>query len=132
MTPSFPTRRSSVLSGATPIPLVMPGEEHLIANEGFLELPSLPKRIVLVGGGYIAAEFSHIAARAGADVTILQRGPRMLTRFEPELVNWLMDAFGRIGVRVITDTTVDSIRERGGAYVVHARDRKSTRLNSSH
>lgn len=113
-------RKILIASGARPIPLDIPGEEHLIDNEGFLELPSLPKRIVLVGGGYIAAEFSHIAARAGADVTILQRGPRMLTQFEPELVNWLMDAFDRIGVRVITDTTVDSIRERGGAYVVHA------------
>jgi len=113
-------RKILIASGARPIPLDIPGEEHLIDNEGFLELPSLPKRIVLVGGGYIAAEFSHIAARAGADVTILQRGPRMLTQFEPELVNWLMDAFDHIGVRVITDTTVDSIRERGGAYVVHA------------
>ncbi|BBC71741.1 MULTISPECIES: dihydrolipoyl dehydrogenase family protein [Erythrobacteraceae] len=113
-------RKILIASGARPIPLAIPGEEHLIDNEGFLELPSLPKRIVLVGGGYIAAEFSHIAARAGAEVTILQRGPRMLTQFEPELVNWLMDAFDRIGVRVITDTAVDAIRRSGGKYVVHA------------
>ena len=60
------------------------------------------------------------AARAGAEVTIIQRGPRMLTQFEPELVSWLMDAFDRIGVRVITYTAVDAIRKRGGEYVVHA------------
>ena len=113
-------RKILIASGARPIPLVIPGEKHLIDNEGFLELPSLPKRIVMVGGGYIAAEFSHIAARAGAEVTILQRGPRMLTQFEPELVSWLMDAINRIGVRVITDTTVDAIRERDGEYTVHA------------
>ncbi|MFW2449376.1 MAG: FAD-dependent oxidoreductase [Qipengyuania pacifica] len=113
-------RKILIASGARPIPLDIPGEEHLIDNEGFLELPSLPKRIILVGGGYIAAEFSHIAARAGAEVTIIQRGPRMLTQFEPELVSWLMDAFDRIGVRVITYTAVDAIRKRGGEYVVHA------------
>ena len=62
-------RKILIASGARPIPLAIPGEEHLIDNEGFLELPSLPKRIVMVGGGYIAAEFSHIAARAGAEVT---------------------------------------------------------------
>lgn len=113
-------RKILIASGAKPMPLAIPGEEHLIDNEAFLELPSLPKRIVMVGGGYIAAEFAHIAARAGAEVTILQRGPRMLTQFEPELVSWLMDAFGRIGVRVITDTAVDAIRKSGAEYVVHA------------
>lgn len=116
----FRYRKVLIASGARPMPLAIPGEEHLIGNEGFLELPSLPKRIILVGGGYIAAEFSHIAARGGAEVTIIQRGPRMLTQFEPELVNWLMDAFDRIGVRVIPDTTVESIRKRDRDYVVHA------------
>jgi glutathione reductase (NADPH) len=51
-----------------------------------LALEDLPKRIVMVGGGYIAAEFSHIAARAGAKVTVLERAERMLMRFDPELV----------------------------------------------
>ena len=55
-----------------------------------MALETLPQRILLVGGGYIAAEFSHIAARSGAHVTVIQRGPRMLTHFEPELVGWLI------------------------------------------
>ena len=46
-------------------------------------MEELPARVALVGGG-IAAEFSHIAARAGAKVTILQRGERMLTHFDPD------------------------------------------------
>jgi glutathione reductase (NADPH) len=82
-----------IAAGAEPVKLGIPGEEHLINNEDFLARESLPERIVLVGGGYIAAEFSHIAARAGAQVTILQRGERMLTHFDPDLVEWLMGAF---------------------------------------
>lgn len=66
-------RHVLIAAGAEPVPLNIPGEEFLIDNERFLELSELPKRIVLVGGGYIAAEFSHIAARAGAQVTILQQ-----------------------------------------------------------
>jgi glutathione reductase (NADPH) len=81
----------------------------LITNEEFLALDALPKRIVLVGGGYIAAEFSHIAARAGAKVTVLQRAERMLTRFEPELVGWLMEKFSELGVEVRTGTIVEAI-----------------------
>src|SRR3546814_9151814 len=87
------------------------GEQHLSDNEGFLARETLPQRIVLVGGGYIAAEFSHIAARAGAQVTVFQRGPRMLMHFEPALVGCLMESFGVIDVDVRTGTTV-SARER--------------------
>lgn len=110
--------RILIASGATPIHLGIPGEEHLIDNEGFLAMEALPREIVLVGGGYIAAEFSHIAARAGAQVTIVQHGPRMLAQFEPELVGWLMEAFDTIGVRVVTDTTVTAIERSGNGFVV--------------
>src|SRR6185312_10568053 len=61
-----------IASGAAPVRLGIPGEEHLVNSTDFLEFGALPKRMVLVGGGYIASEFSHIAARAGAQVTILQ------------------------------------------------------------
>lgn len=100
--------------------LGIPGEEHLIDNEGFLALESLPERIVMVGGGYIAAEFSHIAARAGAQVTVLQRGDRMLTHFEPELVGWLMESFQAIGIDVRTGTEVTAIEKAGAAYRITA------------
>lgn len=82
-----------IASGAEPVKLNIPGEEHLLDNEGFLALESLPGRIVLVGGGYIAAGFSHIAARAGAKVTVLQRGDRILKAFDADLVGWLMESF---------------------------------------
>lgn len=114
-------RNILIASGAKPIQLGIPGEEHLIDNEGFLALQSLPRRIVLVGGGYVAAEFSHIAARAGAEVTVLQRGPRMLLQFEPELVGWLMESFERIGVRVVTGTSVEAIERGTGGFLVRAK-----------
>lgn len=106
--------------GAEPIKLHIPGEEHLATNELFLELGELPRRIVLVGGGYIAAEFSHIASRAGAEVTILQQAGRMLTGFDPDLVGWLMDAFKALGVQVRLDSKVEAIEKTAGGYRVHA------------
>ncbi len=56
----------------------------------FLDLDALPRRIVLVGGGYIAAEFFHIAARAGAAVTIFQSGERHTEEIRRRVVDWLM------------------------------------------
>jgi glutathione reductase (NADPH) len=75
---------------------------------------------VLVGGGYIAAEFSHIAARASAQVTILQHGERMLKQFDPDLVAWLMDSFGALSIDVRTKTTVEAIEKTGNTYRVLA------------
>lgn len=108
-----------IASGAEPVRLAIPGEEHLLTNEDFLSLEALPRRIALVGGGYIAAEFSHIAARAGARVTVFQRGPRMLPQFEPELVGWLMDAFASLGVDVRTETSVTAIEKGQSGFTVH-------------
>ena len=111
-------RHILVATGAEPVRLGIPGEEHLVTSEQFMAMESLPRRIVLAGGGYIAAEFSHIAARAGARVTVLQRGPRMLTRFEPELVDWLMEAFAALGTDVRTGTTVTGIERSGDGFTV--------------
>ncbi|MGD9919995.1 MAG: NAD(P)/FAD-dependent oxidoreductase [Pseudorhodoplanes sp.] len=113
-------RHILIAAGAEPVPLGIPGEEHLIDSEAFLDLEHLPQRIVLVGGGYIAAEFSHIAARAGSKVTILQHGEHMLTHFDPDLVGWLMDKFAEVGIAVRTDAEVTSIEKSDGGYLVRA------------
>lgn len=113
-------RNIVIASGAEPVPLGIEGEEHLIDNEDFLNMESLPRRILLVGGGYIAAEFSHIAARTGAKVTILQRGKRMLDGFDPDLVGWMMEKFIELGVDVRTNTEVTRVEKRGDAYFVTA------------
>jgi glutathione reductase (NADPH) len=109
-----------IATGAAPIRLGVAGEENIITSTAFLELERLPRRIVFVGGGYIASEFSHIAARAGAQVTILQGADRMLTRFDPDLVSWLMDKFREIGVDVKLNTRVTSIERDGGIFRVRA------------
>src|SRR5712692_4037763 len=70
-------RHVVVAAGAKPAALGIPGEEHLITSERFLELDQLPSTIVFVGGGYISFEFAHVAVRAGARVSILHRGERV-------------------------------------------------------
>lgn len=113
-------RHVLIASGAEPVPLDLPGEEHVIDNEAFLALERLPRRILLVGGGYIASEFSTIAANAGAEVTILQKGPRMLTGFDADLVGWLMPRFREAGIDVQLNTTLEAIESEGDGFVVRA------------
>ncbi len=113
-------RHVVLASGAEAVRLNIPGEEHLMTNEGFLSLEALPPRIVLVGGGYIAAEFSHIAALAGAKVTVLQHGDRMLKNFDADLAGWLMEKFQALGIDVKTGTTVTGIEKTGSGCRVRA------------
>lgn len=109
-----------IATGARPITLGFPGAEHAITSDTFMELEQLPKQIVMIGGGYIAGEFSHIAARAGASVTVLQRGGRMLPRFDAEVVEWLMASFRQIGIAVRTGHAVIRIEGSRNEFRVSA------------
>lgn len=117
-----------IAAGAVPMRLGIPGEEHLITSTEFLELDQLPKKIVLVGGGFIATEFSHIAARAGAQVAVLQRADRMLTAFDAELVGWLMEKFHEIGIDVRLKTRVSAIDNSDGGLSVRASSNRKDEL----
>jgi glutathione reductase (NADPH) len=110
-----------IAGGARHAPLGIPGEGHLTTSTDFLELDQLPPRVAFVGGGYIAFEFAHIAARAGAEVTILHRGERPLEAFYPDLVGQLVQITRELGVTVHLGTDVTAIDKTGGGLVVHAR-----------
>jgi glutathione reductase (NADPH) len=111
-------RHVLIATGARPAVLSFPGASHLITSDAFMELEQLPGRIVMVGGGYIAAEFSHIAARAGARVTVLQRATQMLPTFDAEVVGWLMEKFAEFGMDVRTENAVTAIEPSSDEYRV--------------
>ncbi|MDE3180363.1 MAG: NAD(P)/FAD-dependent oxidoreductase [Acidobacteriota bacterium] len=111
-------RYITVAAGATPAKLKIPGEELITTSEQFLELDALPRRIVFVGGGYISFEFAHVAARAGAQVTILHRGSRVLAGFDPDLVNLLVEATRDLGVDIRLNTVVDGVEKVSSGLAV--------------
>lgn len=108
-----------IATGAKPAPLHIPGEEYLTTSTQFLELEQLPQRLIMVGGGYISMEFAHISARAGAQVQILHRGSRPLERFDPDLVDRLVQATRDVGIDVRLNTTVKAIEKVAGRLIVH-------------
>ena len=109
-----------VAVGAWPADLHIPGESNLTRSDEFLDLKELPRRIVFVGGGYVAFEFGHIAARAGADVTILHRGARPLEHFDEDLVARLVDRSHEVGIDIRTGATVVAIDGTPGNLKVTA------------
>ena len=109
-----------IAAGAKPAVLSIKGEEHLTTSTEFLNTEQLPKRIIFVGGGYIAFEFAHVAARAGAKVTIIHRGTRPLEGFDHDLVDTLVQATRDLGVEVDLGATVESVRKDDDQFFVAA------------
>jgi len=109
-----------IASGAIPAKLGIPGEEHLIMSEAFLELDELPERLVFVGGGYISMEFANVSVRAGAKVTVLHRGPRPLENFDPDLADKVAEAARHSGIDLRLNSQVDRIEQSADGFVVTA------------
>jgi len=120
-------RHVVIATGARHAPLGIPGEDYLTTSTGFLDLDHLPRRVAFVGGGYIAMEFAHVAARAGAQVHILHRGARPLGGFDADLVGQLLQVTRELGVDVQVNTAVQAIERKGGAFVIHVRVGGETR-----
>lgn len=114
-----------IAAGSKPAVLGIPGEEYLTTSTQFLEIEKLPKRIIFVGGGYIAFEFAHIAARAGAKITILHRGARPLEGFDPDLVDTLVQSTRGLGIDLKLNTTVESVERDGDHFIVTASTKDS-------
>jgi glutathione reductase (NADPH) len=111
-------RRVLIAAGAEPAPLRFSGAERLTTSDGFLDLDRLPPRVLFVGGGYVSFEFAHVAARAGAQVTVLHRGPRPLEAFDPDLVDMLIGRTRELGIRVELGIAVNGVEARGTGLVV--------------
>ena len=120
-------RRVLIAAGAIPAPLKFRGAHHLATSEDFLNLDRMPARIVFVGGGYISFELAHVAARAGADVTILHRGARPLEGFDPDLVDLLVRRTRELGIRVELDLEVLDLDSGGGGLSVRGVQRGTER-----
>jgi glutathione reductase (NADPH) len=109
-----------IATGAKPVPLPISGAGHVITSDDFLELEYLPERVLFIGGGYIAFEFAHIAARADARVVVLDRGERPLKAFDPDLVGKLVERTRGLGVSFHPNAAVEAVEKMADSLRVHA------------
>jgi glutathione reductase (NADPH) len=101
-----------VATGGRPVLPSTPGIEHAISSNEALSLPSLPKRVVIVGGGYIGCEFAGLFHAAGSEVTMLIRGSRLLRAFDVDVSSALMVAYRTKGIRILANVGVSDIAKR--------------------
>jgi glutathione reductase (NADPH) len=111
-----------VATGSHPRRPDVRGAEHAIVSDDALDLPTLPRRVVVVGGGYIGCEFAGIFNAAGSRVTMLIRGDTVLRGFDDDVRAALTMQMRKKGVDVRNDTLVADLERRGDAISVMTLD----------
>ncbi len=86
-----------------------------------MRLPDLPRRMTIVGGGYVAAEFAHVFSALGTQVTQVHRGPALLSHLDEEVSRTFTELAGRQW-EVRLDTVAQKVRRRDDVTVVSLSD----------
>ncbi len=101
-----------VSTGSRPLLPEMPGIEHVITSDGALNLKELPRRVIIVGGGYIGVEFAGIFNALGVKVTMLIRGDTVLRGFDDDVRAFLTQEMRKKGVDIRSEVFVRDIEKR--------------------
>ena len=112
--------RIVLAAGSRPAVPLLAGLDEVpyLTSDDALHLHDLPRRLVILGGGYIAAELAHLFGTLGAEVTIVARGPRLLDREDHEVADRFTAAASRRH-RVMLGAQVAGVRPAGGRVAVH-------------
>lgn len=114
----FTAQRILVAVGGWPNIPDFPGSEHTISSNEALNLPALPERVLVAGGGYIAVEFVGIFRGLGAQTTTMYRGPRILRGFDEDVRSAVEGGMRERGVDFVYDQIIESVEKTSDGLVV--------------
>jgi len=109
------------VGGRASIPAI-PGLDEIpyLTNSGMMEVDFLPAHLVILGGSYIALEFGQMFRRFGSEVTILQRGPRLIEREDEDVSTAVREILENEGVTVHVNVKITRVAKRDGGAMVSA------------
>lgn len=95
------------------------GGENMIVSDDIFTWPNTPKKVVIIGGGYIAVEFAHILHGIGAQVDLLYRGELFLRGFDRDIAAHLAEGMQQSGIHLHFNTDLDTCEKTENGYIVH-------------
>jgi len=105
-------RNILIATGGTPSVPAFPGREHVVTSDQMFDLEPFPKRLLVVGGGYIACEFASIFNGLGAKVTQLYRGEQILRGFDRDVRDFIAAEVRKTGIDLRLGTDVRSVHRK--------------------
>ena len=113
-------------SEARSLPGVEPDSKTILTNREILQLPEIPKTMIVVGAGAVGVEFASIFNSFGTQVTILEMLPRVVPVEDEEISAELDKAFRKKGIQIHTDSTVESVRKDAKGVIVTLKHKDGT------
>jgi glutathione reductase (NADPH) len=118
-TQRYRARHILIACGGTPFVPDFAGREFVITSDEMFDLPAFPRRLLVVGGGYIACEFASIFNGLGAEVTQVQRSGGLLSGFDQDVRHFIASEMGKAGVDIRLNAQVAVVaREDDGSLLV--------------
>ena len=114
-----------IASGARPFTPDIPGAEHGITSNDVFHLPTLPRRMVIAGAGYIATEFAGVFHELGVDVTLINRSETILRGWEPALSDRLLQISMAKGLSFKLNCRLERVEKTEAGLVLHFADGKT-------
>ncbi|MFJ9450034.1 glutathione-disulfide reductase [Herbaspirillum sp. NPDC101397] len=114
-----------VATGGHPTVPEIPGKELGIVSDDFFHLTALPKRSVVLGGGYIAVELASILNGLGSEVTLVYRGKHLLRGMDSELGVFLAEEMRKKGMTILFENNIEAIKSAGAGKRVQLSDGKT-------
>ncbi|MFC3210730.1 mercury(II) reductase [Planomicrobium okeanokoites] len=107
--------RFLIATGAAPAVPAIPGLEEVdyLTSTTLLELKKVPKRLTIIGSGYIGVELGQLFHHLGSEVTLMQRSSRLFKEYDPEISEALTKALTEQGIRLVTGATYERIEQVG-------------------
>ena len=114
-----------IASGARPFTPDIPGAEHGITSNDVFHLPTLPRRMVIAGAGYIATEFAGVFHELGVDVTLINRSETILRGWEPALSDRLLQISMAKGLNFKLNCRLERVEKTEAGLMLHFADGKT-------
>ncbi|MEM7208560.1 MAG: glutathione-disulfide reductase [Pseudomonadota bacterium] len=108
-----------IAPGGQPVVPEVPGAELGITSDGFFELETQPKKVAVVGAGYIAVELAGMLNALGSNVTQVIRKAHFLREFDPIVYETLDKAMRESGVSLVNNTQIASLESAGDSITIH-------------
>ena len=102
-----------IATGGYPFVPNFPGKEHVLTSDDMFFLKELPKKIIIVGGGFIALEFASIMNGLGCETTLLVRGNSILRNFDRDMIDFLTEEILKKGINIRLDTEIKEVKKKG-------------------
>ena len=113
--------------GGQPIKPDIPGIEHAITSREMFQLKQLPKRLAIVGGGYIGVEFSSLMNAFGVEVTLIDKDELILSGFDDDIRSGVQNGLSKRGIKFIDKSTAKEIKQvNGELQIIVSGDRPQT------